>query len=559
MSHSRARSILPALLGMLAFWSCGAGEEVARAEGSEPTAADVGDSLRIAIQGDPDGWLAVVQNTATAQMIGSMMMPSLTDSDFRDGVLLYEPYLAKSWEFSDNDTKLTFHLRDDITWPDGKPVTARDVKFTMDLVWDPKVASPRKTYLDTMDEKEPVTVLDDWTVRFNFKWAYNKTTMIAHASSVEVHPEHMLADADRSALRRHRLHKKEAFGHGPYRLQSWKPDESLTLVRNPDCKIEDLPYLERLVFKIIPEYQTRLQALKNGQVDIMEALQEKDIEDVAGWPHVNVYTKGYRFMDYVAWNMKHPLFRDRDVRRALTMAIDIQRMIDALLTFGGKVYGTQAYATITPELEAYRRENRKFLPFDPERAKQIMAEKGWKPGSDGVLVKDGRRFEFKLATNSGNPRRADAVVMIEQDLKKIGIKANIEKYEGVTFFDNLRKKDFEAALAGWSAGLFVDPSNIWGSPTEEDKKPFNHCSYSNPRVDALIEKGLRTSDFEEERQCWLEMQDIIYEDQPYTFLFWRSESFACHKRVRGIVPNILTTYFKIERWWVPKSEHKFRF
>ena len=100
-------------------------------------------------------------------------------------------------------------------------------------------------------------------------------------------------------------------------------------------------------------------------------------------------------------------------------------------------------------------------------------------------------------------------------------------------------------------------SNIWGSPTEDDPKPFNQCSYSNSSVDDLIKKGLRTSDPKVERKCWLELQKIIYEDQPYTFLFWRSESFACDKRFRGIAPNILTTYFKMETWWVPKAKHKF--
>jgi peptide/nickel transport system substrate-binding protein len=149
--------------------------------------------------------------------------------------------------------------------------------------------------------------------------------------------------------------------------------------------------------------------------------------------------------------------------------------------------------------------------------------------------------------------------MIEQDLKKIGVKANISKYNSITFFDRLSDKKFEAALSGWSAALFVDPSNIWGSPTDTNPKPFNFSSYSDPLVDALIVKGLNTSDANVERECWLEMQTLIYADQPYTFLFWRSDSFACHKRFRGIVPNILTTFHKLPSWWVPKAEHKFKF
>jgi len=524
-----------------------------------PNADDIGDTLRVGLRAGPDGFLGIVQNSATGQMLSSLIQPGLVDSDFQDGKLTYLPLLATRWEFSQNDKKLTFYLRKDVTWPDGHPITARDVAFTIDLVGDPEVASPRQSSLEKMDHEEPVTVLDDYTVRFNFTVAYNHTTMIANAASVEIVPEHKLKDVPRGSLRTHPFHKKQPFGHGPYTLQEWKPKESLTLIRNPDVKTEPPAYIQRILIRIIPEYQTQLKALQNGQIDLMEAISAKDIDEVKTWPDVTVYTKGYRFMDYIGWNLQNDLFKDRDVRRALTMAIDIKKMIRALLTFNGHAYGTQAYSTLTPELTAYRAKAPTFLPYDPDKAKRILRDKGWKPGPDGILMKDGKRFEFKLATNNENPRRAQAVVMVEQDLKKIGIKANIEKYEGVKFFARLDHKQFEAALAGWSAALFVDPSDIWATPTAKEKRPFNFCSYSNPRVDELISKGLATSDPEVERKCWIEMQNIIYEDQPYTFLFWRSESFACNKRFRGIKPNVLTTYYKLPKWWVPKAEHKFKF
>ena len=537
-------------------------QEPATGQGDVVEAAsmsDIGDTLFIGIRADAGGFLGVVQNSATSQMIGSLMQPGLIDSDFQDGRLIYLPYLAERWEFSNGDKTLTFYLKRGVTWPDGKPITAHDVVFTYELVKDSNVASPRRTYMDNMLDKNPVTVVDAHTVQFHFKWSYNKTTMIAHASSVEVHPKHVLKDADRAALRRHKYHKQEVFGHGPYKLLQWKPGQQIVLTRNPATRLGHVPYLKNLIYKIVPDYLTSLQALKNRQIDLMESIQEKDIKEVKSWPHVRVYEKGFRFMDYIAWNIKNPLFADREVRRALTMAIDINRMIKTLLTFDGVSYAEQAYSTITPELVDYRTQGRKFLPFDAKRAKAILAEAGWKDtDGDGVLDKNGKKFEFILSTNTGNPRRADAVVFVQDDLKKIGIIANITKIEPNKFFDDLRKKDFEAALAGWSAGLFVDPSNIWGSVTKEDKKPFNHCSYSNPQVDALIEKGLHTSDMKIEAECWKEMQKLIYEDQPYTFLFWRKESFACHKRVRGIKPNILSTYFGLDTWWVPKSEHKYK-
>jgi len=532
------------------------------------TPEDVGDTLRVALPADVDGFLGIVQRSAVAQMISSLIQPRLVASDFRGGELSFEPSLALGWRFSHSDTRLTFSLRKDVTWPDGHPITAEDVKFTMDLIGDPKVGSPRRSNLEKMDDDEPVTVVDDYTVRFNFKHAYNKTTMVAHAASVDIVPKHRLENVDRSALREHEFNRRKPFGHGPYKLEKWIPGSSITLVRNPDCKTQPVPYIKRIVFEVIPDYATRLNALENGEVDLIDSIQVKDVASVRSWPDVKVYTKGYRFLDYITWNMKHELFADRDVRRALTMAIDIERMIDTLLKAGDQVYGVQASSTITPEIKALRAGDRSFppfrepartvLPFAPDKSKQILADKGWKPGRDGILVKDGRRFEFELATNAGNPRRAEAVKMVSQDLAKLGIKVDVRTYGSVDFFDRLSRRNFEAALAGWSAALFVDPSNLWGSPTKSDPKPFNFSCYSDPLVDKLLAKGLHTANASVERECWLELQTLIYSDQPYTFLFWRSDSFACHKRFRGIVPNILTTYYKLPTWWVPKAEHKFK-
>ena len=529
-----------------------------------PTADDVGDMLVIGLRGEPDGWLSVVQQTATAQMLSTMTQPQMTDSDFQDGKLIYLPYVAERWEFNDDNTELTFHLNKDLKWPDGKPITAHDVQFTYALVAHPDTGSPRRPYLDNMRATEPVEVVDDHTVRFHFKWAYNKTTMVAHASSVELCPKHLLENVEPSTLRQHELHKKKNFGYGYYKMLNWKPNDSLLFQREPGFAIRNsnggVPYIDKLLVRIIPEYQTQLQALKNNQIDVIESVQEKDIEQVSKWDNVKVYTKGYRFMDYLCWNLKNPLFADKEVRHALTMAIDIKGMMNALLTFGGKCYGVQAYSTITPELIDYRADSDiKLLPYDIEKAKKMFAAAGWKDSDgDGVLDKDGKKFEFTLATNTGNPRRAEAVVFVQRDLKRVGIVANIERIEPVQFFDNLSKKKFEAALAGWSSGLFVDPANIWGSPTDKDPKPFNQCSYSNAEVDKLIEKGKKTADLEVEKQCWKRMQKLIYDDQPYTFLFWRSESFAVSSRVRGVEPNILSTYHGIQKWWVPKAQHKYK-
>ncbi len=528
---------------------------------SRPHLADAGDTLVYGVLQDADGLLPIVGQSVTGSTVFDLVTPVLTQSDFKNGRIVYEPGLATSWEWNADHTQLTYKLRDDVYW-DDKPhtrVTAEDVRFTYELIGDPKVFSPRVSYLDRLDPKEPVTVLAEDLVRFNFRYAYNEQNMMAHAG-FNVAPKHLLENAARDKLRSNPLNIRKAVGAGPFRMLKWEPKKQITIVRNKHCRIAPVPYIRRIVFKVIPEYQTLLTELRKGSIDMAESIQEKDIADAQKWGTVKLYKRGYRFLDYVAWNAENPLFADRAVRRALTMAIDIDRMIKNLLTFAGETHGTQAYSTFTPELTDFKDEDIQLLPFDPAQAKKILAAKGWVDSDgDGWLDKDGKRFEFTLLTNTGNPRRKDACELIQSDLKKIGIKANNELREGVLFFELLRKKKYEAALAGWSAGLFPDPSDVWVSATEEDPRPFNFTGYSNPTVDALIKKGLKTAVLADEAAIWKKVNRLIYEDQPYTFLFWKSAVMPVHKRFRGIKPNVLSTLHKVWDWWVPKSEHKYKY
>ncbi|MCB9882823.1 MAG: hypothetical protein H6832_07065 [Planctomycetes bacterium] len=523
-----------------------------------PHAADAGDTLTIALIGDADSMLPMVGQSVNGSMVYDLLVPPATTSDFENGRIIFNPGLAKSYSWNDDHTELTYELKDDCYWDDdsGKVVNAEDIRYNYELIADPDVKSPRQNHVERLDPKNPVEVLDNFRVRFHFQYAYNEQTMLAHAG-FNISPKHLLEKLDRASLISCDLSKKRAVGHGPFRFLKWDPKQSITIVRNPKSKTYAVPYVKRIVFKIIPEYQTRLVELKKGDIDMMDAVQEKDIEEVLSWGTVKLYERGYRFLDYVAWNMQNPLFAERDARRALTLAIDIERIIKTILTFGGKTYGTKAYSTFTPELSDYRVDDITLLPHDPTKAKTLLAGLGWKDtDNDGFLDKDGKRFEFVLVTNQGNPRRSDACVLIQEDLKKIGIKVNLEQREGVTFFDDLSKKNYEAALAGWSASLFPDPSDVWGSATETENRLFNFTAYSNARVDELIAKGLRTKDGAEEAKIWQEMQRIIYEDQPYTFLYWKTSTVPLHKRFRDYKPNVLSVLHGIENVWVPKAEQK---
>jgi peptide/nickel transport system substrate-binding protein len=258
----------------------------------------------------------------------------------------------------------------------------------------------------------------------------------------------------------------------------------------------------------------------------------------------------YRF---VCWQIADPLFASRNVRRALSMAIDRQKLIDSLV----EGMGTPATTPIPSFLWAHNAGIQPF-PFDPEEARKLLKEEGWiDRDGDGWLDKDGKQFEFEMITNADNPMRCDIMVVIQQDLKEIGIKVNPRQVEWTVFVDELtRKKEFQSAVSAWVSAIKVDLTTIWHSKSIEDRYNFIH--YSNPEVDDLIDRARAELDREKAKELWGEAQRLIVEDAPYTFLFVTDEVIAVSDRVRNVHPTTYSWDYNMDRWWVPEGEQKYQ-
>lgn len=543
------------------------------------------DTLVIAYQSDADSLLSVVsQSAADGEIINNINYP-IMDSDF-DCELKMRPALAKSWEWNEDGTVLSMTLRDDISWSDGKPVTAQDIAYTMELVADPVVASPRIAYIQNMQPDARPRVIDDHTIEWHFTHAYDQTTQLSHAAVLQPVPRHVLDGADRATLRGHEFNTAPVI-NGRWKLAKWERGERIVLEPNenwtgPD---EEKPKLRRVIFRILPEYATRLIELETGGIDLMQSILVSDADRLAQeHPEIKLYRRGWRSMDYVAWNQidsadykarvealgegetidldavkRHPIFGDRDVRRALAKAINVDKLIADLLTseVTGEAYARPSIGTITPELCSVHNDAIQRIQYNVEEARADLAALGWTDSDgDGILDKDGDKMSFTLMTNSGNKRRANASVIIQATLKEAGIEVNLETLESNTFFERLRKKDYEAALAGWSAGLFVDPSVIWSSGPEYE---FNFVTYKNERVDELIQQGLRTPDPEEAAPIWQEMQQLIYDDQPYAFLYWMDEIVGVNQRFEDVKVNVSGALTDLHTWSVPADKVKYEF
>lgn len=528
----------------------------------------------------------VVAETADVQHLLPVIYQMSTDSNVINNTNLqavhpefdcqleYTPELYESWTWSEDHTELTVKVREGVNWSDGSPVTGEDVQFTYELIGEPTVASPRLAYMDHM--KGPPRLNDDGTVTFEYTHAYDTITMLAHASMPPVSKK-SLANADLNTLRGHER-DRDPLITGPWKIETWESEQRIVLVPNDKYTgpEEWRPKLDRVVIKIIPEYATQILELENGAIDHMQQVLVADADRLReSHPEITLHRRGWRSNDYVAWNSldsedykakkdalkegetldwstvkKNELFGDPRVRVALSKGINTQKLIDDLLTGkDGTSYGQPSVSTITPSLCATHNNEIKPLGHDPQAARAELKALGWEDrDGNGILENEaGREFSFTLMTNSGNARRSKAAIIVQSNLKDIGVHMEIEKLETSSFYERARKKDYEAVLAGWSAGLFVDMTDIWHTG---DQYEFNFTAYSNPQVDALIDAAINEPDSEKNNAMWKEAQALIYADQPYTFLYWMDEIVAVHSRFDDEKVDILSPYGDLRQWTV---------
>jgi peptide/nickel transport system substrate-binding protein len=263
----------------------------------------------------------------------------------------------------------------------------------------------------------------------------------------------------------------------------------------------------------MPDQLTLRLAFETRQVDFWSAAPWT-VSSFKENPLFEVFTEASSTYNYIGWNLKRPLFQDSRVRQALAHAVDVPSMVRFIL-YGR---GLQSTGIFTPKMWFFN-PSVSPLAFDPEKAKSLLAEAGWKSGADGILEKDGQRFSFTLITNNGNEARRDIATLTQDGLKKIGIEMKVELYEWTVFLKNhVNKGDFDAIVLGWSLGNSFDQYQIWHS-SQTNPEQLNVVGYKNPEVDNLLESIRQEYRREKIIETAGRMQSLIYHDQPYLFLF----------------------------------------
>jgi peptide/nickel transport system substrate-binding protein len=529
-------------LSVLLCLSCRGGSDRQAGESGAGEEAVNGGTVVIGLASDPDALNNLVSTDAVAtEMMENMLFVPLVRYDEH---LRITPALARSWEFSSDHRALTFHLRHDVVWGDGRPTTAHDVAYNYRMWIDPQLAYAGRSGLDLVDS---VRVSDDFTITFYFQRPYadqlNDLQML-------IMPQHMLADTPPAQMRSSSFNRQPV-GNGPFRLKEWVSNQRLEFVPN-ESYFGERPHLDRVIFRIIPDQTALLTNLETGEIDMMRAIPPKDVQRISKNSRLRVWNIPYRGYVYLGWNMANPLFAEREVRQALTMAIDRQNIVDGLW------YGMARICTgpVIPYIEWAYNDDIEPYPHDPERAGRLLASQGWADhDGDGWLDRNGRRFEFELKTNLGNQVREDIAVMVQRDLAEIGIKVIPRVVEWTVFIVQTENKEFDACILAWSEDFIVNPTDIFHSRAIDGK--YNMVSYSSPLADSLMDAGRRALDHDQAGVIWRQFQEVMHRDQPYTFLYIPQRINAIHTRIRGVHMDIRGSLINIKDWWIPTGERKY--
>ena len=505
--------------------------------------SDYGDTIVVGSIGDASTLIPMLASDATSHEIAGLIYNGLVKYD-KDLNLVGD--LAESWDISKDGKVITFHLRHGVRWEDGVPFTSRDVLFGFKTIIDPKTPT---AYAGDFLEVEKAEAPDPYTFKVTYKEPF--APALSSWGNIVVLPEHLLKGKDitKSPLSRHPV------GLGPFKFKLWKTQERIELVANKDY-FDGRPYLDGYIMRIIPDPATMFMELKAGGIDWM-GLSPVQYKRQTNTPFFKKNFRKYKYLSfsytYLGYNLRHPFFKDKRVRQAISYAIDKKEIIRGVL-LGLGVVATGPYK---PDAWYYN-PNVKRYPYDPKKTKRLLSECGWKDtDGDGILDKDGRPFVFTVLTNQGNSLRDKTAQIIQYRLKQVGIKMKIRQLEWTAFInDFIDKRRFEAVILGWTLGQDPDIFDIWHS-SKTGPKQLNFIGYKNKEVDRLLVLGRRTFKRKERKKIYFRIQEILAEDQPYTFLYVPMALPVIHARFRGIRPAPAGIDYNFIRWWVPKDEQKY--
>lgn len=474
--------------------------------------------------------------------------------------------VIESWETSSDRLYDKVVLRDDLVWSDGKPITAHDIEFTFQAIMNPRV--PAVAVRSGTDELKWVKAYDDRTVVFFHKEALatNMWNVLFPIIPKHVYAESIKEDPTLGNSPYHTKLENEPISGGPYKVVKRVRNQEIVLERREDWYMHDgeqvrrKPYAKTVRFRIIEDPNTALLALKTGDIDELELRAEQWVTqtDDDEFYRRNTKATGVEWSHaYIGWNIGVPFFSDAQVRQAMSYALDHEEMIKSicfgLYEPGQGIFHPTAWMAAKPAPEPYAQ--------SLDKAEDLLDAAGW-DDSDGDGIRDkeigGRKvdFQFTLIVASGSETGIKIAELLKSNLDQIGVICDIKPTEFTVMQELARTHKFQAMMAGWGTG--TDPAtleNLWTTKALE-QNGRNYTQYTNPEVDALFEKGKRVFDRDERAKIYGEIHRKLWEDQPYTWLYYRSSFYGFSKDLRGYMFSPRNPYGYAPGFlalWKPKS------
>lgn len=457
--------------------------------------------FRLALSGEPSVLNPLLSTDTSSSSVEGYIFEGLIDVDRN---LNYKPLLAEKWEVTNNGKRWLFYLKQNVKWHDGKPFTADDVIFTFNKVLDPSTNTVRRSNYLINGKPIKIKKINDHLVEITLPETF---APFENAMTMQIIPRHIYAKEDINRSK----YNRQPIGTGPFKFKEWKSGSHIILERNENYHRQNA-LLKKIIYRIIPDTNTQLAALKRGELD-MGNVPPKDYAKFLKINKLNVYTYDQMFYTYLGLNLTNKYFQDKRIRQALAYAIDKKQLVKTLF----KDLAKPAYCPCSPVSWAYTDKIEKF-EYNPAKAKKLLTGLG--------------PIKFTLLISQGSRDGQRAAVIIQQYLKDIGIQMDLQVMEWSALLKKINDtKDFDAVLIGWSLGIDPDAYSIWHS--SEYPKGFNFIKYNNPEVDRLCILGRQTTDKPKRQAIYQKLWPIIAADQPYVFLWYPKSITAVSKKVGG--------------------------
>ena len=520
------------------------------------TTAEPGGTLVISTTADPGTLFPPLIGTTQGKQIAEQIYDYLADVGPEmntRGEKGFRPQLTDGWRWSDDSLSLAFHLNPRARWHDGKAVSAHDVQFTFALNKNPALGGALLTELANIDS---VTASDSLTAVF---WFHERlpTQFLDAAAQMLILPAHQL---ERIQVARLRESSPAPIGTGRFRLRRWDKGSSVEIVAD-SSNYRGRAKLDRVIWSISPEFTTAVTRLFSGDADLFDALRAEDLPELLRHPKLRAIILPGTDYGFVQFNLRdpannaqpHPLFGDRALRRAIAMSIDRNALVKSVLdTLGLVAVGPTVRAFPTTDTRVSQ------IAFDSARGRVILDSLGWSShDARGIRTKNGREFAFNLLVPTSSMSRMRLAVLLQAQLRSMGIRVEIEQMENSAFMARQQTRSFDAALGGWHLGTSPDGTRQAWSTAGADKDGVNYGSYENPTFDAQLDSALR-ADPERAREKFTLAYATINQDAAAVWLYEPRTVIGLHRRLRTGWMRPDAWWADLGDWYIPASERLLR-